>query len=162
VTRLAAILLYGSGLRLLECLQLRVKDVDFAAHEIVIRGGKGDKDRVTMLRRQPGSRYGSISTKCKTVMHGRPDLYRSEDTRAEEASFSRNSGPASGYRSGAGIGHDEEGDMSHIPALICDPPARGRIRHPDGSGVAWSFRCADDDDLYSRIEPWWSWCSESG
>jgi integron integrase len=47
--RLAAMLLYGSGLRVLECLQLRVKDVDFAAHEIVVRGGKGDKDRLTML-----------------------------------------------------------------------------------------------------------------
>jgi integron integrase len=47
--RLIATLLYGSGLRVLECLQLRVKDVDFASHEILIRGGKGDKDRVTML-----------------------------------------------------------------------------------------------------------------
>jgi integron integrase len=48
-SRLVATLLYGSGLRLLECLQLRVKDVDFASHEIMIRGGKGDKDRITML-----------------------------------------------------------------------------------------------------------------
>jgi integron integrase len=47
--RLQAQLLYGSGLRLLECLRLRVKDLDFARHEIVVRGGKGDKDRVTML-----------------------------------------------------------------------------------------------------------------
>jgi site-specific recombinase XerD len=48
-SRLVATLLYGSGLRLLECLQLRVKDVDCASHEIMIRGGKGDKDRITML-----------------------------------------------------------------------------------------------------------------
>jgi len=47
--QLVVMLLYGSGLRVLECLQLRVKDIDFAAHEIVVRGGKGDKDRVTML-----------------------------------------------------------------------------------------------------------------
>jgi integron integrase len=47
--QLVAKLLYGSGLRVLECLTLRVKDVDFAAHEIVVRGGKGDKDRLTML-----------------------------------------------------------------------------------------------------------------
>jgi integron integrase len=47
--QLVAMLLYGSGLRILECLRLRVKDVDFAAHEIVVRGGKGDKDRLTML-----------------------------------------------------------------------------------------------------------------
>jgi integrase len=49
VPQLAALLLYGSGLRLLECLQLRVKDIDFASHEIIVRGGKGDKDRMTML-----------------------------------------------------------------------------------------------------------------
>ena len=47
--RLVATLLYGSGLRVLECLQLRVKDIDFASHEITVRGGKGDKDRITML-----------------------------------------------------------------------------------------------------------------
>jgi integrase len=44
-----AYLLYGAGLRLLECCQLRVQDLDFEANQIVVRGGKGDKDRVTML-----------------------------------------------------------------------------------------------------------------
>jgi len=47
--RLMATLLYGAGLRLLECLELRVKDVDFELKQIVVRGGKGGKDRVTML-----------------------------------------------------------------------------------------------------------------
>ncbi|MBI3301777.1 MAG: integron integrase [Deltaproteobacteria bacterium] len=42
-------LLYGAGLRLLECLRLRVKDVDFNANHIVVREGKGNKDRLTML-----------------------------------------------------------------------------------------------------------------
>ena len=49
VPRLMALLLYGAGLRLLECCRLRVKDVDFATNQIVIRDGKGHKDRVTML-----------------------------------------------------------------------------------------------------------------
>jgi integron integrase len=49
VPRLAATLLYGSGLRLLECLRLRVKDVDFCQNQIVVRDGKGRKDRLTML-----------------------------------------------------------------------------------------------------------------
>src|SRR5437879_6547356 len=49
VPALVAALLYGSGLRLLEALQLRVKDIDFARREIVVRGGKGDRDRRTML-----------------------------------------------------------------------------------------------------------------
>jgi integron integrase len=42
-------LLYGTGMRLLEGLRLRVKDVDFARGQIVVRAGKGDKDRVTIL-----------------------------------------------------------------------------------------------------------------
>jgi integron integrase len=43
---------YGGGLRLSDVLRLRVKDIDFAYHQIVIRGGKGDKDRRTILPRQ--------------------------------------------------------------------------------------------------------------
>jgi integron integrase len=49
VPRLMAVLLYGAGLRLLECAQLRVKDVDLARNQIVVRAGKGSKDRLTML-----------------------------------------------------------------------------------------------------------------
>ena len=47
--RIMATLLYGAGLRLLECCRLRVKDIDLARAEIVVRDGKGRKDRVTML-----------------------------------------------------------------------------------------------------------------
>ena len=47
--RLQAALLYGTGLRLLECLRLRVKDLDFERHEIVVRAGKGQKDRITLF-----------------------------------------------------------------------------------------------------------------
>ena len=47
--RLMASLLYGTGMRLMECLRLRVKDVDFAYRQIVVRDGKGQKDRVTPL-----------------------------------------------------------------------------------------------------------------
>ena len=47
--RLVVQLLYGCGLRLLEALRLRVKDVDFARLQITVRSGKGDKDRMTML-----------------------------------------------------------------------------------------------------------------
>src|SRR2546422_10853075 len=49
VVALVAGLLYGTGMRLLEGLGLRVKDVDFTANEITVRGGKGDRDRVTVL-----------------------------------------------------------------------------------------------------------------
>lgn len=50
-TRLCAILMYGSGLRVSECLALRVKDLDFERAEIAVRGGKGDKDRRVPLPR---------------------------------------------------------------------------------------------------------------
>jgi len=46
---LMASLLYGSGLRLQECVELRVKDLNFDRRELVVRDGKGGKDRVTML-----------------------------------------------------------------------------------------------------------------
>jgi len=49
VPKLMAGLLYGSGLRLMECVRLRVKDVDFELAQITVRDGKGGKDRVTML-----------------------------------------------------------------------------------------------------------------
>jgi len=49
VDHLMVSLLYGSGLRLMECLRLRVKDVDFDTKQIIVRDGKGFKDRVTIL-----------------------------------------------------------------------------------------------------------------
>ncbi len=55
--RLVGRLLYGCGLRIMECLRLRVKDIDFERNEILIRDGKGFKDRVTML---PASVAGAL------------------------------------------------------------------------------------------------------
>lgn len=49
VHALLAHLLYGTGMRMAEALQLRVKDIDFGHHSIIVRSGKGDKDRVLML-----------------------------------------------------------------------------------------------------------------
>jgi integron integrase len=49
VPQLMAKILYGGGLRLMECLRLRVKDIDFGNHQIIVRDGKGDDDRLTIL-----------------------------------------------------------------------------------------------------------------
>lgn len=67
---LVAELLYGSGLRLMECLRLRVKDLDLERREIVVRGGKGGKDRVTML---PGAVMAALAEHLERVhtLHGR-------------------------------------------------------------------------------------------
>lgn len=48
-TKLMAQILYGGGLRLMECLRLRVKDIDFGNHQIMVRDGKGEQDRITVL-----------------------------------------------------------------------------------------------------------------
>ncbi len=58
--RLMATLLYGCGLRLLECCRLRVKDIDFGRNQITVRRGKGEKDRATML---------PLSTKAELSVH---------------------------------------------------------------------------------------------
>jgi integron integrase len=62
--RLLALLLYGAGLRVLEAARLRVKDVDFARNELVVRGGKGDRDRVTML---PGAVKSDLAKHLEVV-----------------------------------------------------------------------------------------------
>jgi len=57
-------LLYGTGMRIMECLRLRVQDVDFKRREILIRDGKGAKDRVTML---PGLLAPALQTHLDKV-----------------------------------------------------------------------------------------------
>lgn len=67
---LMASLLYGAGLRLMECVRLRVKDVDFQYRQITVRDGKGGKDRVTML---PESSIEPLKQHLKrvNVLHAR-------------------------------------------------------------------------------------------
>ncbi|GBD90757.1 site-specific tyrosine recombinase XerD [bacterium BMS3Abin04] len=49
INKLTASLLYGTGMRLMECVRLRVKDIDFSNNRIIVRDGKGGKDRITIL-----------------------------------------------------------------------------------------------------------------
>ena len=88
---LMASLLYGAGLRLFECLGLRVKDVDQERRQITVRSGKGDRDRVTML---PESVRGALDEQLRKVesLHARdvadgvpvtlPDAYARKSPRA--------------------------------------------------------------------------------
>jgi integron integrase len=77
---LVARLLYGGGMRLLEGIRLRVKDVDFSRNEIIIRDGKGQKDRVTVM---PGSLVGPLKQHIartralhdQELAEGRGDVY---------------------------------------------------------------------------------------
>lgn len=61
---LMASLMYGAGLRLMECLRLRVQDIDFSRSEITVRDGKGGKDRLTML---PESLKGPLQDHLRKV-----------------------------------------------------------------------------------------------
>jgi integron integrase len=67
-------LMYGAGLRVLECCRLRVKDVDFARSQLVIRQGKGDKDRLVMLPHSVHDRLAE-QVRVRTQLHQR-DLAR--------------------------------------------------------------------------------------
>ncbi len=62
--RIAAMLLYGAGLRLMECLRLRIKDVDFGFRQITVREGKGNRDRVTVL---PGTAIAPLQQHLESV-----------------------------------------------------------------------------------------------
>lgn len=70
VTRLAALILYGGGMRLMEGLCLRVHDIDFERQVITIRGGKGDRDRVTVLPRAaiPAMRAHLLNVQSRHVL----------------------------------------------------------------------------------------------
>jgi len=67
ITGLMAGLMYGGGLRLMECVRLRVKDIDFAQHQVMVRDGKGQKDRVTMLPERFAAPLGEHLTRVKAV-----------------------------------------------------------------------------------------------
>jgi integron integrase len=64
VMQLMTKLLYGSGLRLMECLRLRVKDIDFGNYQVIVRDGKGEKDRATVL---PESLIEDLQKHLETV-----------------------------------------------------------------------------------------------
>ena len=70
-----ASLLYGAGLRLLECCSLRVKDVDFARRELMVRNGRGQKDRRGEVRRNAARRWTAPSVRmargCVPTFFGR-------------------------------------------------------------------------------------------
>ena len=67
---LVATLLYGAGLRLMDALRLRVKDIDFERNEITIREGKGEKDRVTMLPQSIKRDLQAHLKKVQVIHHG--------------------------------------------------------------------------------------------
>ena len=180
---LVAALLYGAGLRLLECLQLRVKDVDLVRSEIVVRAGKGDRDRRTMrpvalripltaqlarVRRLheadlagggadgPPARARAEIPQCPSraglamglSRHAPSSPPRHGGTAA--ASLSRVSDPARGQTRRRAGRTCQARALPHLPPLLRDSSARGRLRYPYGSRTPRSPRRPDDDGLHAR------------
>jgi integron integrase len=177
--RLVGLLLYGSGLRLTECLMLRVKDLDLDRGELTIRRGKGGKDRVTVL---PETVRGPLQEHLDRVkaMHDRDLMHGGgwvEIPGGLEAKY-----PQAGSswpwqwafparrsyldpeRGQVRRRHLHEsviqramtaavGELPYPAAFLCHPFARGRPRYSHGTGASGAPRCDDYDDLYPRTEP---------
>lgn len=84
-------LLYGSGLRLMECLRLRIKDVDLAQLRIEVRGEKGDKDRITTLAVSTAPELRSHLERVKALHEA--DLQRAVKTAAQIAGLAKRVSP---------------------------------------------------------------------
>jgi hypothetical protein len=149
-----ACLLYGAGLRVLECCHLRVQDIDFAANQIVVRGGKGDKDRATMLpvvvKSDLASHLAAVRVQHQADLTAGAGwvelptaLLRKYPNAGREWVWQwvlpgppdRTASPPSPTRVGLAEGgegrrpalrHRQAGEPSHAPPLVRDPPAGGR------------------------------------
>jgi integron integrase len=146
---LVANLLYGSGLRLLEALRLRVKDLLLERHELVVRDGKGSKDRVTVVP-------VAIDTRLREHM-ARLHAWFEKERRDGAPGVSLPRALAGKYRGASvswgwqyvfparSICRDPYG-----PGLIRHASPRGRLRHPHGAGAAGPRRREDHHDLHPR------------
>jgi integron integrase len=138
-------LLYGAGLRLLECLRLRVKDIDFGYKQIVVRDGKGAKDRVTMLPAAVEQTLQQHLTKVKALheldlREGHGDVYLPDALARKYPNAGREWGwqyvfPAAKRsvdpRSGAVRRH-------HIPESVIQKSVKAAVRY---AGVAKPGSC---------------------
>src|SRR5918999_560536 len=122
--RLMVGLLYGAGLRQIECLSLRVKDIDFAYRQILVRDGKGARDRVTML---PGSLVQPLQEHLGKVrwQYVFPSANRSTDpedgSHASPPRASRYAEPR-GQPRGPARRDREAGELPHLAPFVRDAP----------------------------------------
>lgn len=136
---IVANLLYGAGLRLLEALRLRVKDVDFTRREIIVRDGKGQQDRVTMLPMRVVEPLWQHLNKVQRVHQG--DLAEGFGeancrSRWRESIRMRRSGDGSSFSRRA-IALRIRAGTAFIAITCMRKPSRGRCVRPLGV-LAWS------------------------
>lgn len=171
--------LYGTGMRLGECLQLRVKDVDFDRAVVVVRQGKGGKDRVVRLpealRRNSSAhvKHGSGTGRRACRAWRCPMRLRSSCRMPANREVGSGSGRRALYRSirvavfGAGIisiarrsaaplparrarRESASSDRAYASALVCDASARVRRGHSTRAGIARTQRC-EYDMIYTHV-----------
>jgi integron integrase len=147
--RLVACLLYGGGLRLLDGVSLRVKDLDLGRGEILVRDGKGRKDRVTVLPR-------ALDAELRQQLEHAREVWQ-DDLRRGSCGVALPDALARKYPSAP----REWGWQWVFPATqLCDSLARARVRHPHRAGVTRPPRRPHHDDLDARAEPRWPRCAE--
>jgi integron integrase len=119
VHRLIGGILYGSGLRLMECLRLRVRDLDFAQRNLLVRGGKGDKDRSTVL---PASLLMDLQAQIEFVLE--------QHARDKAQGYGRASLPYALDRKYPGAATDPIWQyVFPSSSLTYDPSTRSQVRH---------------------------------
>jgi integrase len=156
-----AILLYGAGLRLLEAARVRVKDVDFARNQIMVRGGKGDKDRATPL---PSVVIADLAKHLEGVKrqhdadlrHGAGwvelpwALARKYPNAGREWAWQWVFPATRIYVEGRGPARRDPKacHVSRLASLVRHAPARGGPRHPHGTRAPRPPRRPRDADLH--------------
>jgi integrase len=168
--RLMAALLYGAGLRQIECLTLRVKDIDFAYRQIIVRDGKGARDRATMLPENLVQPLHSHLGKVRLLHRGDrregcgevwlPHALSRKYPRAGYEwgwqfvfpSGKRSLDPSSSARAVKRAARA----AAMVKPVSCHTlrhaPTRARLRHPHGAGAARAFRRVDHHGLHARHE----------
>ena len=162
VPRLMALLLYGAGLRLLECCRLRVKDVDFATNQIVIR----ERARATPSRPPPRRRLGRAARRAPAQVPerrprlglamgvpGHAHLCGTRHRPATPPSPPRIRAPAGGAGCRPRRQDRQAGDVPHVPSLVCHAPSGGEPRHPHRPGTPQPPGREHDDDLHPGPQP---------
>lgn len=170
-------ILYGSGLRLMECLMLRVKDVDFNRGQIVVRDPKGHRDRLTML---PNAIVDDLRLHLDAVkivhMNDLTDgagqvwlpnalaqidplpprvlaLLRPNGRNRTPPPPPRKRRPTRHQRNRRASRPKEESDLPHLPPQLRHPPPGARPRHPHRPGTPRPPRRRHNDDLHPRPPP---------
>ena len=138
---LMARLLYGTGMRLMECVRLRVKDVEFSRHEIVVRDGKGGKGRMTML---PESLVADLEVQLRRVRslweadrnQNAPGVLPCRTPWSESTRTLANSGGGFGcFRPGARVPIPAAASSAAITpsSRTCNGPSNRPLRRPGSS-----------------------------